>query len=113
MRERVLERVPEVGKEPDLVEEPHSLERGQLGAHLFLRRVGNGEQQRDGHVLTDDGSRLEQTLGLGGQAIDARGQDGLDGGGHPQLLDRPGEPVGASFPGQGPVSRREGKKSIS
>jgi len=69
LRERVLERVLEVRKEPDLVEELRGLETGQLGAHLSLRRMGNGEQQWDGHVLADDGSRLEQPLGLGGQSV--------------------------------------------
>src|SRR5215831_19245165 len=101
VRERVLERVLEVREEPDLVEELRGLETAQLGAHLFLRRVGNGEQQRDGHVLADDGSRLEQPLVIGGQAVDARGQDGLNSGGYPQLFNRPSEPVGATFTGEG------------
>ena len=79
--ERVLERVLEVRKEPGLVEELRGLQVGQLGAHRGLRRVGNGQEQRHGHVRADDRGRLEQSLGLGGQAVDARGQDGLHGGG--------------------------------
>ena len=79
--ERVLERVLEVRKEPGLVEELRGLQVSQLGAHLGLRRVGDGQEQREGHVLADDGGRLEQSLGLGRQAVDARGQDGLNGGG--------------------------------
>ena len=102
MRECVLERIFEVRKEPDLVEELRGLQAGEIGAHLGLRRVGNSEQQRQGYVLADDRGGLEQTLGLGVQAVDARGQDGLDGGGHPQLLNRPGELVGASLARQGP-----------
>jgi hypothetical protein len=86
--QRVLERELEVREEPDLVDELRSLETGQLGAHLGFRRVGNGEKQRDGHVLADDRGGLEQALFLGRQTVDARGQDGLNGGGHPKLLNR-------------------------
>ena len=39
------------------------------------------QEQRQRHVLADDGGGLEQPLGLGRQPVDARGQDGLDGGG--------------------------------
>jgi hypothetical protein len=87
--QRVLESVFDIGKEPNLVEELGGLQAGQLGAHPVLRRVGNGKQQRQGYVLTDDGSSLEQALGLGGQAVDARGQDGLHGGVNCQALGRP------------------------
>jgi len=81
MSERVLERVLQVREEPGLVEELRGLEVSQLGAHLVLRRVSNGQEQRHGHVLADDGGGLEQSLGLGPQAVDARGQDGLNSGG--------------------------------
>jgi hypothetical protein len=57
--ERVLERVLEVRKEPGLVEELRGLQVRELGAHLVLRRVGNGQEQRHRHVLADDGGRLE------------------------------------------------------
>jgi hypothetical protein len=101
VRERVLERVLEVRKEPDFVEELRGLQAGELGAHVSFRGVGNGKEQRHRYVLADDGGGLEQPLGLWRQPVDARCQDGLNGGGHPQLLKRPGEPVGASLPGQG------------
>ena len=68
----------------------------------MLRRVDNGQEQRHGHVLADDGGRLEQSLGLGRQAVDARGQDGLDRGGDRQIFDGSGEPIGAAVAGQGP-----------
>jgi hypothetical protein len=68
VREGVLERVLEVGKEPGLVEELRGLKVGELGADLGLRRVGDGQEQRDGHVLADDGGGLEQSLGLRPQA---------------------------------------------
>ena len=75
--ERVLEHVLEIREEPGLVEKLRSLEAGQLGAYLGLRRIGDGQEQRQGHVLADDRGRLEQSLGLGRQPVDARGQDGL------------------------------------
>jgi hypothetical protein len=53
------------------------------------------------HVLADDRGRLEKSLGLGPQAVDARGQDGLNGGGDLQVLGGSGEPVGAALTGQG------------
>ena len=40
-------------------------------------------------------------LASGAQAVDARGQDALHGGGDCQIFDRPGEPVGAALAGQG------------
>src|SRR5215467_3603888 len=98
---RVLERVLKVRKEPYLVEELRSLETGQLGAHLGLRRVSNGQEQRHGHVLTDDCGGLEQPLDLWRQPVDARSQDGLNGGGYPQLVNRPRELMGSSLSGQG------------
>ena len=45
---------------------------------------------------------LELLLGLGRQAVDARGQDGLNRGGDLQALHGPGEPVGAALTCKGP-----------
>ena len=75
----VLERVLEVREEPGLVEELRGLEPGQRGADLRLRRVGDGQEQREGDVLPDDRGRLEQPLDLGLEAVDARGENGLYG----------------------------------
>ena len=72
VRERMLERVLEIRKEPGLVQELRRLEAGELGPHRGLRRVGNGQQQRYGHIRADDRRSLEQSLGLGLQAVDAR-----------------------------------------
>ena len=99
--ERVLEGELEVRKEPDLVKELRGLEMRQRGPHRGLRRVGGGLEQRQGHVLADDGGGLEQALGLGRQAVDARHQDGLHGGGDCQLFDGPGEAIGSALAGQG------------
>jgi hypothetical protein len=46
VRERVLECVLEVGKEPYLVEELRGLQAGEFSAHVFFRGVGNGNEQR-------------------------------------------------------------------
>ena len=101
VREGVLERVLEVGNEPGLVEELRGLKVGELDAHLGLRRVGDGQEQREGHVLADDGGSLEQSLGLGPQAVDAGGQDGLHRGRHLDRVDRSGQGVRASLTAQG------------
>jgi hypothetical protein len=71
----VREGVLEVRKEPGLVEELRSLEVGELGEHLGLRHVGDGQEERHGHVRADDRSGLEQPLGLRRQAVDACRQD--------------------------------------
>jgi hypothetical protein len=75
-------------------------------SHLRLRRIGDGQEQRQGHILADDRGRLEQSLGLGFEAVDARRQDGLHAGGDFQVLDGAGEPVGAALTGQGPRFRQ-------
>src|SRR5499433_2487019 len=77
VRQRVLEGVFEVREEARLVEELGGLKMTQSPAQVVLGRVGNGLQQREGHILPDDRGGLEQTLLLGRQAIDAGGEDGL------------------------------------
>ena len=57
VRQRVLERVLEVRKEPRLVEELGGLEVGEAAAERLLRHVGDGLEQRERHVLADDGGR--------------------------------------------------------
>ncbi len=47
-----------VRKEPGLVEELGGREAHELGVHLGRRRVGDGQEQRHGHVLADDRGRL-------------------------------------------------------
>src|SRR5262245_1850997 len=102
MRKGVLERILNVRKEPDLVEELRGLQEGEFSPHLMFRCVGDGEQQSYRHVLADDCGRLEQALGFGCETVDACGKDGLHGGRHLQLLDWPSELIGAAFTGQRP-----------
>src|SRR5262245_42635784 len=77
MRERMLEGVFEVREEARLVQELGGLELTQSPTQVALGRVGNGLQQGEGHILANDRGGLEQTLVLGGQAIDAGGEDSL------------------------------------
>src|SRR5215510_3977917 len=75
--ERMLEGVFEVREDARLVQELGRLEVTQSPTQVVLGRVGNGLQQREGHVLPYDRGGLEQTLVLGRQAIDAGGENGL------------------------------------
>ena len=75
--EGVLERVLEVGEEARLVQELGGLQVGQRPAQRFLRDVLERLEEGEGHVLADDRGRLEQALLAVGQAIEARGENGL------------------------------------
>jgi hypothetical protein len=57
--ERVLEGIFQIGKEPGFVEKLCGLQTGELDAHLLLRRFGDGQEQRHGHVFADDCGDLE------------------------------------------------------
>jgi hypothetical protein len=62
MRERVFESVFEIREEARLVEELGGLKVGEPATHVFFGQLGNGEQERERHVLADDRGRLEQPL---------------------------------------------------
>ena len=82
VREGVLERVLEVREEPGLVEELGGLEVRETASKPLLRQVGHRLEQGERHVRPDDGRGLEQALLVGGQAVDAGGQDRLHRRGH-------------------------------
>ena len=65
------------------------------GASAMARRRAKGTSL----PMTD--GRLEQSLGLGREAVDAGGQDGLHRGRHLDRVDRSGQGVRASFAAQG------------
>ena len=73
MRQRVLEGVLDVGKEPYLVQELRGLQ--SLESRLHDRLVGLGEslEQREWHVLADHCGNLQQVLVLRREPIDTRG----------------------------------------
>ena len=58
VRERVFERVLEVRKKPDLIEELRGLQAGELCTHLVFPRVSNGEQQWQRNIFADDRGSL-------------------------------------------------------
>ena len=77
VRQRVLERVLELGEQARLVQELRRLQPRQPASHSVLVEVGNDQQQGERHVLADDGGGLEEPLVLAVQPVDPRGEDGL------------------------------------
>src|SRR5499426_1804652 len=94
----MLEGVLEVREDACLVQKLGGLEMTQRPTQVLLGRVGNGLQQREGHILPDDRGGLEQTLVLGRQAIDAGGEDGLRRRRDLPRLRRLGYPVRPTLP---------------
>jgi hypothetical protein len=94
--QRMLEGVLGLGEEPRLVEKLGRLKAGQAGAELFLRQIGDGEEEGERHVASDDRGRLEQALVLRRQPVDASREHRLHGDRHMAFRQRPREPVGAS-----------------
>ena len=66
MRQGVLEGVDPLGHQVRLVEQLGGLEVSQAPLQRVLGQLGNGLQQRHGHLRTNHGSRLEKVLRLGG-----------------------------------------------
>ena len=64
VRERVLEGVLEIRIEPRLVEELGGLQVVESATERLVRQLGDRLQQRERHVLADDGGDLEQALVL-------------------------------------------------
>jgi hypothetical protein len=71
----VLEGVLEVRKEPRLIEELGGLKSGETAAERLLRFLDDGVEEREGHVLAEDGRRLQEALVLRRETVDARGHD--------------------------------------
>src|SRR5262245_37547240 len=94
----MLEGVFQVREDARLVQELGGLEMTQGSTQVVLGRVGNGLQQREGHILANDRGGLEQTLLLGRQAIDAGGEDGLRRRRDLPRLRGLGYPVGPTLP---------------
>jgi hypothetical protein len=58
----MLEGVFRLGEQARLIQELRRLEVHQAAMQRFLGHVSNGPQQGEGHLRTNDGSGLEQTL---------------------------------------------------
>src|SRR2546425_3890053 len=62
VRERVLERVFEVREEARLIQELCGLEMPEAAAQGVLGLLGDRLQEREWHILSDHGRRLQETL---------------------------------------------------
>ncbi len=91
----MLERVLEDREEARFVQELGSLEIVNAQAQIVVRDFGDGLEQRQRHVLTDDSRALEHPLVPGGEPVDARGEEGLH---RRRYLDRFGSPADAVRP---------------
>ena len=99
----VLERVLALGEQADRIEQLGGLEARERCVQRVVRQLGDGLQQRERHVLADHGSRLEQTLVVGLETVDASGQDRLDRRRHPEVRQILGQTVGTA-----PTDQRAG-----
>ena len=77
MGEGVPEGVRALGKQARLVEELGRLQVGEATVYRVLRYLGDGLQQRQGHLGADDCRGLQELFFLRRQPIDARGQHRL------------------------------------
>ena len=77
IRQRVLEGVFQLGKEARLVEELGRLQEGESPPQVRLGHVGDGLEQRKGHLRPDHRRGLEQPLFVRWQPIDTGRQHGL------------------------------------
>jgi hypothetical protein len=62
----MLERVCQLGEEAHLVKKFRGLQVHKATPERFLGQIGDGLQQRKGHVRADDRSGLQEALLLGG-----------------------------------------------
>ena len=100
MGQGVFEGEFEFGKQAALVEELGRLQVREPPADILLGVLGDGQEQGEGRVLADDGGSLEEALLLGGESIDAGGQDCLHRRWHLDAGKGLGQAVGAPLPGQ-------------
>src|SRR5262249_36726963 len=88
--------------EPYLVEKLSGLQVAQTAAESSLRDFGDRLKKRERYVLADDGGGLEKPLVLGGEPVDARGQDRLSSRWNLQHGRRPRQMVSTSLARKGP-----------
>ena len=72
VRERVLEGILEIRKQPGLVKELGGLQVVEAATDRLVGGVGDRLEQYQRHVLADDGGDLEEALVLRGEPVDAR-----------------------------------------
>ena len=94
LSEGVLESVLDLGEQTGLIEELSGLQMGEAQAECLLRDLGDGLEERQGHLCTDDGSGLQQLFLLRGQAVDACCQHRLHRGRHLDTWQCLGQTIG-------------------
>ena len=70
--------------------------------NAFLGHIGDGLQQCERHILTDDGGRLKEALVLGWQPVDTGGEDRLSRRRDLPCLGRLRQSIGPAIPDQRP-----------
>ena len=98
LRQRVLEHERHLGEVARLVDQVERLELPQRAVQSGLVAgpvLGDALQQAGGELAADDGGELEGGLRLVREAVEAAEDDLLDRVGHPDVLDRAGQRVGA------------------
>ena len=101
LRQRVLERVLRIGKEAGLIEKLPGLQKRELAAHALLRLIGDGVEQDERDVLSDNGGRLQQLLLRRWEPVDPGGQDGLDRGRNMNSVEGVSEAIGPALSDKG------------
>jgi hypothetical protein len=78
----VLESVLAFGKEPRFIEKLSRLEVREAAVHGVFRQVGNGLQQRQGHLSANDRRSLQELFLLRWQPVNTRREHSLHRGRH-------------------------------
>ena len=102
VRQGVLEGVRTLREQAGFVEELGGLQVRQAAVERLVGRVGNGLQQRPGHLRANHRGGLEQALLLRWEPVNTRRQHRLHRGGDLQALQRPGQAIGTALAHQDP-----------
>src|SRR5262245_63905502 len=105
LRQRVPERVLRVRTRPYLMDELRFLERGEDRPERAIVEPDDLPEEWLIELLPDHGRRLEHVLPVLPEAIDAGGEERVDGRRDGQRLERRGEPVGPRASGEGAGGR--------
>jgi hypothetical protein len=90
----------EVREEARLVEEFGTSKECDLLTELVVWEAAHLTQEHEWNILAYDRRRLEESLGLGWEAVDASGQDGMHGLGHLNGQGRVNELIASRLSGQ-------------
>ena len=101
VRERMLERVLRIWKEPSLVKELGGLELSEAAAQRAFILAGDCVKKGERHILANHRSGLKQAFVLGREPVDAGGDNRLRGGGDLRGVYGAREPIRAALSGEG------------